>query len=205
MVKNAGGGKRAKGLARKNVNSNKSSQEKPLRVAQEEDEIYAIVTKLFGNGMCDVLCIDNVTRLCHIRGIFRGRSKRDNCIELGSWTLVGKRSYETVVKDKKQNCDLLEVYNRSEKEKLRTSVTSINWNMFVKLDNQSNNIEEDLDDGFGIKFADATETEYMDLMARLKEPTSSASASAAAKDLSSMTIAEMNAILGDREIDLDEL
>ena len=204
MVKNAGGGKRAKGLARKNVNSNKSSQEKPLRVGQDEDEIYAIVTKNFGNGMCDVLCIDNLTRLCHIRGIFRGRSKRDNCIELGSWVLVGKRSYETVVKDKKQNCDLLEVYNRSEREKLRTSVTSINWNMFVKLDNQSNNIEEDLDDGFGIKFADATETEYMDLMARLKEPSASGSASATT-DLSSMTIAEMNAILGDREIDLDEL
>jgi initiation factor 1A len=205
MVKNAGGGKRAKGLARKNVNSNKSSQEKPLRVAQDEDEVYAIVTKLFGNGMCDVLCIDSATRLCHIRGIFRGRSKRDNCIELGSWVLVGKRSYETVVKDKKQNCDLLEVYNRSEKDKLRTSVTSVNWNMFVKLDNQSNNIEEDLDDGFGIKFADATETEYMDLMARLKEPSASATATATATDLSSMTIAEMNAILGDREIDLDEL
>ena len=93
MVKNSGGGKRAKGLARKNVN-NKSSQEKPLRVAQDEDEIYAIVTKLFGNGMCDVLCMDNVTRLCHIRGIFRGRAKRDNCIELGAWLLVGKLGVE---------------------------------------------------------------------------------------------------------------
>ena len=200
MVKNSGGGKRAKGLARKNVN-NKSSQEKPLRVAQDEDEIYAIVTKLFGNGMCDVLCMDNVTRLCHIRGIFRGRAKRDNCIELGAWLLVGKRSFETVVKDKKQNCDLLEVYNRSEKDKLRSSVTSVNWNMFVKLENQSNNIEEDLDDGFGLKFADATETEYMDLMTRLKE----SSTSGEAADLGSMTVAEMNAILGDREIDLDEL
>lgn len=200
MVKNSGGGKRAKGLARKNVN-NKSSQEKPLRVAQDEDEIYAIVTKLFGNGMCDVLCMDNLTRLCHIRGIFRGRAKRDNCIELGAWLLVGKRSFETVVKDKKQNCDLLEVYNRSEKDKLRSSVTSVNWNMFVKLENQSNNIEEDLDDGFGLKFADATETEYMDLMTRLKE----SSTSGEAADLGSMTVAEMNAILGDREIDLDEL
>jgi len=39
--------------------------------------------KINGNGMCDVYCIDGKDRLCHVRGIFRGRARRDNYIEKG--------------------------------------------------------------------------------------------------------------------------
>jgi initiation factor 1A len=195
MVKNFGGGKRAKGMARKNLNNTK--QEKPLRVAQEEGEIYAVVTKYFGNGMCDVYCMDDETRLCHIRGIFRTRGKRDNCVELGSWLLVGKRDFETVVKGKKQNCDLLEVYNNAEKARLRTTETSVQWSKFAAYDQSSfAKNEEEVEDSFGIKFADATETEYLDLMARVKD---------AVPNVSEATVDQINAILGTHEISLDDL
>lgn len=196
MVKNFGGGKRAKGFARKNLNNTK--QEKPLRLAQEEGEVYAVCTKYYGNGMCDVFCMDDEVRLCHIRGIFRTRGKRDNCVELGSWLLVGRREFETVVKGKKQNCDLLEVYNNSEKAKLRTNVTSVNWNKFASYDVSAfaSNAEE-VDDSFGIRFADATEAEYLNLMAKLKETTG--------KEISEATVEEINEVMGDSEINLDDL
>jgi initiation factor 1A len=164
MVKNSGGGNRAKGMARKNFNKS----EQPLRVAKESDEMYAFVEKMNGNGMCDVFCMDGELRLCHIRGIFKGRGKRDNCIEKSSWLLVGLRSFETVAKGKKPNCDLLEVYNKSEKDKLRNAVTTVDWKPFLQRENLNSNIEEDLDQGFGIRFADATEQEYLDLMTKLK-------------------------------------
>ena len=77
MVKNTTGGSKAKGQARKLV-ADKSKASKFLRVIQEEGEVYAKVEKLLGNGMCHVLCLDKVTRLCFIRGKFRGRGKKDN-------------------------------------------------------------------------------------------------------------------------------
>lgn len=192
MVKNKGGGNKAKGLARKNVQT-KSKTDKPLRISMEEDEVYAFVTKLYGNGMCEVFCLDDQVRLCHIRGIFRGRSRRDNCVESGTWVLVGVRSYETVVKDKRQNCDLLEVYNKQEKERLQNAVSNLPWNKFLKRENVENYMEDDELDNFTMKFADATETEYLDLMAKIQETGASAS------------VADMNAILGDKQIDLDDL
>ena len=82
MVKNVKGGSGHKGQARKytttnNVNSNNT------RLALEEGELYAQVTKNMGNGMCHVICQDKITRLCFIRGKFRGRGKRDNTITNG--------------------------------------------------------------------------------------------------------------------------
>lgn len=195
MVKNYGGGKRAKGFARKNLNTSK--QEKPLRVGQEEGEIYAVVTKYYGNGMCDVFCLDDETRLCHIRGIFRTRGRRDNNVEIGSLLLVGLREFETVVKGKKQNCDLLEVYNNNEKAKLIANVTSVHWNKLLSVvdSNKASNDEDNVDNSI-IRFADATESEYLDLMTKMKD---------ANMNLEESSISEINSILGDKEIQLDDL
>ena len=103
MVRNLKGGSGAKGQARKHTSTGSSALIK-TRLAVEEGELYAQVTKNMGNGMCHVLCQDDKTRLCFIRGKFRGRSKRDNMISNGKWVLIGLRDYESEKKDKLDNC-----------------------------------------------------------------------------------------------------
>ena len=115
MVKNNTGGNKAKRQGRKFVGTVSSK----LRVAIEEGEIYAVVIKHFGNAMMDVLCIDGIQRICVIRNKFRGRGKRDNCVNVGNWILIGKREWEIVDSYKKEKCDLLEVYNQSDVEQLK--------------------------------------------------------------------------------------
>jgi translation initiation factor IF-1 len=124
MVKNAGGNK-AKRQARK-YNVPSASREK-LRLATEEGELYACVQKLYGNGRCGVLGIDQKEYMCRIGGKFSGRSMRDNLITIGTWLLVGLREWETG--DKRRNCDVLEVYSALETERLRSTVYE-NWSVF---------------------------------------------------------------------------
>jgi translation initiation factor 1A len=162
MVKNTGGGNKSKGQARKYLSNN--SANKALKTAEDDYELYAQVTKMLGNGMCYVLCMDGKTRLCYIRGKFKGRGKRDNFIGLLSWILVGLRDFETVKEGSQENCDLLEVYTDAEKEKLRTTVHE-NWSLFTsssteKQQNNSSNSSAALD----IEFIDEKTEEYMKLM-----------------------------------------
>jgi initiation factor 1A len=162
MVKNTGGNK-TKGQARKFVTAPKSNL---LRISEDECEVYAQVTKTLGNGMCHVTCIDEETRLCHIRGKFRGRGKRDNTINNGSWILVGLREWELEKKSdgkKLQNCDLLEVYDSSDKEKLKKTVTNVSWSTFIQNDNifSNNHASEDTDN---VKFTDESIEEYQKLI-----------------------------------------
>ena len=114
MVKNDGGNK-GKGLARKHVNSGGSKQ---LRVATDEAERYAVVSKMLGNGMCYVRLLSGGSgtgdRLCIIRNKFKGRGKRDNILDSGSWVLIGMREWSS----KQDTCDLLEVYNHGERDRL---------------------------------------------------------------------------------------
>ena len=143
MVKNTTGGSKTKGQARKLVSFDSKSANKMLRLSTDIYEVYAQVTKNLGNGMCHVLCADTKTRLCHIRGKFRGRGKRDNMIGLGSWILVGLREWEVGKDDstKLENCDLLEVYSDYDKEKLKTTVTTVNWASFISNDNQNSKVD----------------------------------------------------------------
>jgi initiation factor 1A len=116
MVKNNAGGNKGKGLARKHVNAAKAGASKQLRVATDEAERYAVVSKMLGNGMCYVRLLDGSTgdRLCIIRNKFKGRGKRDNILDSGSWVLVGMREWSS----KQDTCDLLEVYNANERDRL---------------------------------------------------------------------------------------
>jgi translation initiation factor IF-1 len=114
MVKNDGGNK-GKGLARKHVTSGGSN--KQLRVAVEDGERYAVVSKMLGNGMCYVRLLSGGSasdKLCIIRNKFKGRGKRDNILDSGSWVLVGMREWAS----KQDTCDLLEVYNHGERDRL---------------------------------------------------------------------------------------
>jgi initiation factor 1A len=128
MVRNEGGGNKMKHLARKHVNGSSQQVNKFLRVSQCKEEIYGYIVRLLGNSMCLVKCVDGYERLCHIRGKFTGRSKRENALSQGTWVLIGLRQWDAdkefaskVSKtDKKiQKCDLLEIYSSSEREKLR--------------------------------------------------------------------------------------
>jgi len=130
MVKNTTGGSKTKGQARKFASG---PSKNTLRISNNELELYAFVTKMNGNGMCNVLCIDGITRLCQIRGKFRGRGKRDNLVSFGSWLLVGLREWTVSSKksDKIEQCDLLEVYNESEVQRLKDTINDVNWSVFT--------------------------------------------------------------------------
>jgi len=155
MVKNVKGGSGHKSQARKFTgDSSNTKQSSKLRVVQEDGEIYAQIKKNYGNGMCDALCIDNVSRLCVIRGKFRGRGKRDNTIRVGSWILAGKREWESEKKDEKQKCDLLEVYSDLDIERLKKSVHE-NWKIFATMDAVKSTPDEDF-----IEFSNSNDDEY---------------------------------------------
>jgi len=164
MVKNTTGGNKSKGKASKSFAKPTNTF---LRLSHDEDnELYAQVVRPLGNGMCHVQCIkDGATRLCHIRGKFRGRGKGDNIVKNGSWLLVGLREWERASADPKkfQNCDLLEVYTDVEKEKLRNSV-KINWSLF-NTDKDETDKTKIASDADYIVFSDDKTDEYEKLIA----------------------------------------
>ena len=84
--RNTKGGNKAKKQARKSANASVSTK---ARCSEHEDEIYACCSKMLGNGMCNVMCIDGVERICIIRNKFRGKGKRGNTMSIGVWCLVG--------------------------------------------------------------------------------------------------------------------
>lgn len=162
MVKNTFGGNKHKGQARKLVVSNKQSSR--LRTAEEEGEIYAQVTKMLGNGMCQVICIDDQPRLCFIRGKFKGRGKRDNTLKTGTWVLIGLREWnmgKISTQDALQKCDLLEVYTDLDKERLKKTV-NCKWSLFIENDAVFTNTLPDSNISFDME-GDASE-EYKLLM-----------------------------------------
>jgi initiation factor 1A len=158
MVKNFGGNK-AKGFARKSF----AKKEHTLRTSQDPDEVYAQVTKIFGGKMCQVTTLDGIEMLCHIRGKFSGRGKRDNFIANGTWLLVGKREWES--DDKKMlNCDVIEVYNDNDKNKLKNTVTNINWSCFTNYDNKMVGSQDNDNAESGFSFGDEKTEEYQSLI-----------------------------------------
>jgi initiation factor 1A len=113
MVKNTKGGKGSKGLARKHVSSTSSER---LRISTDDLEIYGCVSKMFGNGMCEITLNDNKTLVGHIRGAFRGRQKQRNLITKSSIVLVGLREWEEI----RKNCDILYIYDDIQLEILKS-------------------------------------------------------------------------------------
>jgi len=132
MVKNTFGGNKHKCQARKFTNTKSSNK---LRIAEEIGEIYCIVTHMLGNSMFYAHGIDNCKKLGFIRGKFSGRGKRDNIVEIGKWVLLGEREWDN--KKEKSNeimkCDLLEVYNDLDKERLKDTVPE-KWEILMLQD-----------------------------------------------------------------------
>lgn len=152
MVKNTQGGGRTKGLARKHMN--KGNQSNKLRLPVEEGEQIACVTKMFGNGMCEIYNNDNTKLIGHIRGNMRGRQKRHNRITSSMIVLIGLRTWESTLK----NCDILCIYTDEEVEQLKTlpninitnvlssrnNTTGISKESYEDLDFENNDEEEEL-------------------------------------------------------------
>ena len=109
MVKNKNGGNKSKSFARKNENDNERANDK-TRFAVEDGEYYALVTKMFGNGMCAISTIHGLNLIAHIRKKFSGRSKRNHFISVNSFVLIGLRLWESTPK----NCDILHVFSSSD-------------------------------------------------------------------------------------------
>jgi translation initiation factor 1A len=90
-----------------------------LRTSDCEEEMFALIVKMLGNGMCEVSCADGANRLCIIRKKFRGRQKHKNIVSVGATVMVGLRPWEKNERSSMQKCDLLEVYSESELRKLK--------------------------------------------------------------------------------------
>jgi initiation factor 1A len=110
MVKNTFGGSKAKGFARKNTNVSSNR----LRVIEDPSEKFALVTKLYGGSICQVICEDLSYKKAIIRGKFRGKGKRNNIISNGTFVLIGFRDWAS-----DDTVDILEVYSTFELEQLK--------------------------------------------------------------------------------------
>ena len=111
MVKNATGGKKAKGMASKHV----KSKSKVLRIIQEEGELYGVITEKLGGGHAKVACMDNTTRMVVVGSKFKNERLSRN-----QMVLIGLREWQTKIQgsDKLEKCDLLEIYTDVETDAL---------------------------------------------------------------------------------------
>ena len=112
MVRNLTGGTKTKGIARKHQVKSSNGF---IRLPQCEEEQFAYVSRVLGNGMCEVFIDEKQRLIAHIRNKFRGRQKRHNMISPHMIVLVGLRSWESTLK----NCDILYVYDDNEINQLK--------------------------------------------------------------------------------------
>jgi len=112
MVKNTTGGTGTKALARKN----QSQSSNRIQLSQDPLEVYGYVSKMFGNGMCEITLNDDKKMIGHIRGKFRGKQKRNNLLTVSSMVLVGLRDWENPIK----NCDIMVIYDDNQVEQMKT-------------------------------------------------------------------------------------
>ena len=162
MVINEKGGCKGKKVARKHLTKGKNE----LRLSHSSNEKYAIVKKLLGNT-CDVICDDGKERRCMIRGKFTGRNKRDNMIDGGVYILVGLREWvnEGVSGQKNLNlCDLLEVYNSSERDILKRT-----HGVFESFKDESIINEYDNRGSSSISFVDQNTLKYQEMVKKMEK------------------------------------
>ena len=110
MVKNTSGGTKTKGLARKHQGGGAGGGGGgggALRLPKNELEQLVVVTKMLGNGMCEVFNNDDQRFIAHIRNKFKGRNRRSNDISVNSFILIGLREWEKP----SLNADVMFVYD----------------------------------------------------------------------------------------------
>jgi len=110
MVKNTVGGGKSKKIARKLTTA--FAVKEFTRFSTNELEQYALATKIYGNGRCQVKTHTGLDIQCVIRNKFKGRSKRGNVVTIGTYILIGLREWESSSGYK--TCDLLEIYDKED-------------------------------------------------------------------------------------------
>jgi hypothetical protein len=157
MVKNQGGNK-SKRMGRKFLQKGPAK----TRFSEDPDELYAVCIKMHGPS-CDVLCIDGKTRLCFIRNKFKGRGKQDSLISIGTWLLVGRRGFEGVRENRKENTDLMEVYSQNDKKTLQQHEHTQPWSILHSIQSISGSNPDD-DAADGLVFGDDDTNDYEELV-----------------------------------------
>jgi len=134
MVKNTTGGTGAKSLARKNETTHDSGK---LRLPECDLEQFACVTKMLGNGMCEIYTNDNVRLIGHIRNSFRGKNKRHNLITPQSIVMVGLHEWEKIPK----NCNIMVMYTSNQIEQIK-NIPNINIDHLLNLQLQATTFQK---------------------------------------------------------------
>ena len=171
MVINEKGGCKGKKVARKHLTKGKNE----LRLSHSSNEKYAIVKKLLGNT-CDVICDDGKERRCMIRGKFTGRNKRDNMIDGGVYILVGLREWvnegigggggggASTGHNNINLCDLLEVYNSSERDILKRT-----HGVFESFKDESITSKYDNYGSSSVAFVDQNTLKYQEMVKKMEK------------------------------------
>ena len=108
--------------------------------------------------MFEVHCIDDKVRLCIVRGKFRGRHKKSNFVNIGSWVLIGLREWETHKEDQKSKCDLLEIYSIGDVDRLQKTI-SANWKILAN--NDFSRIEKTGEEDMNVIFTHDVEDQFI--------------------------------------------
>ena len=99
------GKRKSKGKKRKDTLSRTRQLE-----YKDDGQEYAQVTRMLGNGRCDVQCFDGVKRLAHIRGAMRNKI----WIRISDIILVSRRDYQD------SKCDIIMKYTDEEVRNLKS-------------------------------------------------------------------------------------
>lgn len=151
MVKNLHGGTGTKSLARKHQNKQKGDH---IRLPECEEEQFAYVEKMLGNGMCEVFTNDNIRLIGHIRNKFRGRQKRHNTIAKGMILLIGLRTWESTLK----NCDILTIYDDNDIKQIKNK-PDIKIDNLIKMQLSSAFVQTERDEEDTLDFTNQQEDE----------------------------------------------
>lgn len=146
MPKNKG-----KGGKNRRRGKNENESEKRELIFKEDEQEYAQVTKMLGNGRLEAMCFDGVKRLCHIRGKLRKKV----WINQGDIILIGLRDYQD------SKADVILKYTPDEARNLKT------YGEFpesVRINDTVTFVDNDLDDDieFGDEYSSEEEVDAVD-------------------------------------------
>ncbi|CAO1394395.1 unnamed protein product [Diamesa hyperborea] len=146
MPKNKG-----KGGKNRRRGKNENESEKRELIFKEDEQEYAQVTKMLGNGRLEAMCFDGQKRLCHIRGKLRKKV----WINQGDIILIGLREYQNT------KADVIFKYTPDEARNLKT------YGEFpesVRINDTVTFVEDGLDDDieFGDDYSSDSEPDAVD-------------------------------------------
>ena len=132
-----GGNKRRKGKKNATYSINKSDL-----IKKDEDQMYARVIALLGNGRLNALCDDGETRMCKIRG----KMMKKDFIKTDGIILVSRRDYQD------DKADVIHKYN-DEEVKLLSCEEDFKKEILLKESREQFTTTKE-EDPYAIEFAD---------------------------------------------------